>query len=129
MRKIKQIWHPYWNWECFHAGMYSNSSSIDMDAGREMYRQFLADIERFTLAMYRVILLWPISCEQFLTNPTMNRIAWLGQSSMCIETGVPRKFKSGFMLLAPQQQNAANAAAEKVLIEWIESQNTLNAGS
>ena len=86
MKKIRQIYHPYWDWECFHAGMYSNSSSIDMDAGREMYRQFLADIERFTLAMYRVVLLWPISCEQFLTNPTMNRIAWLGQSSMCIES-------------------------------------------
>ena len=62
-------------------------------------------------------------------QPNINRIAWLGQASMCIETGLPRKFKSGFMLLTPQQQNAANNAAEEVLIEWIESRNTLNCGS
>lgn len=129
MKKIKQIYHPYWNWECYHAGMYATKSDIDMDYGRSMYQEFLSDIERFTLAMYRVIVLWPISCEQFLTNPNINRIAWLGQASMCIETGLPRKFKSGFMLLTPQQQNAANNAAEEVFIEWIESQSTLKDGS
>lgn len=129
MKKIKQIYHPYWDWECYHAGMYAAKYDIDMEAGRSMYQEFLSDIGRFTLAMYRVIVLWPVSCEQFLTNPNINRIAWLGQASMCIETGLPRKFKSGFMLLTQQQQNAANSAAEKVLIEWIESQSTLRGGS
>lgn len=129
MKKIKQIYHPYWDWECFHAGMYATKSDIDMETGRTMYQEFLSNIEKFTLAMYRVILLWPVSCEQFLTNQNINRIAWLGQSSMCLETGLSRKYKSGFMLLTAQQQNAANNAAEKVLIEWIESQSTSNHGS
>jgi len=120
MKKIKQIYHPYWDWECFHAGMYSTKCEIDMEIGRKMYREFLSDIAKFTLAMYRVTLLWPISCEQFLTNPNINRIAWLGQSSMCIETGLPRKYKSGFMLLTDNQQNMANYAAEQILTEWID---------
>lgn len=129
MKKIKQIYHPYWNWECFHAGMYATKSDIDMDTGREMYRQFLSNLDRFIASMYWVILSWPVSCEQFLTNPSINRIAWLGQASMCIDNGLPRKYKSGFMLLTYEQQNAANNAAEKVLIEWIELQSTLKLGN
>lgn len=121
--RVKRIYHPYWDWECYHAGMYSNSQ-LDADFAKGMYRDFLASVETFNFFMHRVIEEWTKSCEQFLTNPDTNRIAWLGQSSMCIATGVPRKYRSGFMLLTDQQQNAANNEALKVLIEWIESRNT-----
>lgn len=98
--------------------MYS-PVSIDRDTAMQKYAEFLRNIPRFERAMQRVITEWPRSCEQFLTNDSVNRIAWLGQAAMCIETGIPRMFRAGFSLLTEDQQLRANAAAEKVLRAWI----------
>lgn len=115
---MKQIFHGYQHWECYQAGMYSDVDITDRDGYAE-YARFLADIPRFKTAMYRVIAEWPRSCEHFLSNPSVNRIAWLGQSAMCIETGISRKYRSGFRLLTADQQASANQAANTVLVSWI----------
>lgn len=118
---MRRIYHHWETWECFKAGFYETSPPDGMDADQATgaYRDFLADIARFNSAMARVLAEWPHSCEQFLSNPNINRIAWLGQSAMCIDTGVPSVFRGGFKLLTPQQQRAANRAAEIVLEQWL----------
>ena len=83
-----------------------------------LYAKFLSNDMLFLRAMNRVINEWPVSCEQFLTNVSINRIAWLGQSAACIEIGVPSKFKSGFNLLSFEDRNKANNLANEVLIAW-----------
>ena len=87
------------------------------------YRDFLADIPRFKNAMHRVITEWPNSSEHYLTNERMNRIAWLGQSAMCIDTGVPARFCGGYNLLSTEQQERADRAALEYLNIWL-SQNS-----
>jgi hypothetical protein len=79
---------------------------------------FLADIPRFQNAMNRVFVEWPHSCEQFLTNEQINRVAWLGQASMCIETGISSAFRGGFKMLSAIQQQQANIAAEMAIKAW-----------
>lgn len=86
------------------------------------YADFLRDIPRFEDALARVITEWPISCEQFLSNDSINRVAWLGQSSMCIATGVPRVFRGGFNLLDDAEQKLANVTAFEWLNVWLQSQ-------
>jgi hypothetical protein len=83
------------------------------------YAKFLADIPRFKRAMDRVLLEWKNSCEHYLTNESMNRIAWLGQSAACIDMGIPRRFRGGFNLLAEDQKLAANDAALEYLNKWL----------
>lgn len=119
--RIKKIWHPWNLWECYRAGFYSSALPDGMDAetARQEYKKFLSDIPRFKAAMQRVSREWPNSCEHFLTNEQINRIAWLGQSSMCIETGIGSSFRGGFKLLTLQGQRNANAAAQTFLTEWI----------
>ena len=85
----------------------------------ESYAAFLRDISRFEWAMDRVLAEWPHSCEHFLSNESMNRIAWLGQSSMCIDTGVPACYRAGFKLLSEAEQAAANFAAFRRLEGWL----------
>ena len=99
--------------------MYVNEESHDRESSMRAYRDFLADLPRFKAAMRRVLDEWPKSCEHFLTKTSTNRVAWLGQASMCIETGIPAKFKAGFSLLTEDEQRAANEAAEEVLTAWI----------
>lgn len=120
MTKIKRLYHHWEKWECYPAGFYETVApdGMDSDAACEAYREFLADIPRFEKALQRVLNEWPNSCEQFLSNIHINRIAWLGQASMCIETRIPACFRAGFKLLDAKQQQAADAAAARTLHHW-----------
>jgi hypothetical protein len=91
----------------------------DREGRLQSYAEFLRDLPRFAKALERVLMEWPIACEQFLSNESINRIAWLGQASMCLETGVPRKYRAGFMRLSVQEQRRANATAQQALTRWI----------
>ena len=49
----------------------------------------------------------------------MNRIAYLGQASVCYAKGIPAVFRGGFSLLTDEQQLAANKLALKYLNKWL----------
>ncbi len=115
---MKQIFHPYTEWECFLAGMYSGKNGIDIDEGRAKYAGFLRNTAGFASAMNAVSIEWPKSCEHFLTNYHINRIAWLGQSSACYATGLSRAFRSGFYNMTATEQGVANMTAKNFLIQW-----------
>lgn len=120
MNDTSRIFHTYDKWECHKAGFYA-SKFQDKTAQecKEMYRDFLADESRFRAALTGVISEWVHSCEHYLTNSAMNRIAWLGQAAMCYATGVPSVFCSGFNMLSEEQQNAANQVALDALNDWM----------
>ena len=84
-----------------------------------MYRDFLSNLELFEIGMEKVAREWVHSCDQFLTNPSINRIAWLGQSAMCSMTGIPSAFRGGFRLLSASGQESANKCAEEFLTRWV----------
>ena len=115
---MKRIWHPWTAWECVRAGFYATTCELSPDDAKLAYAAFLRDTPRFAAALERVLMEWPTSCEHFLTNESINRIAWLGQASMCIATGVPSVYRGGFKLLSTSEQRTANATAEAYLIKW-----------
>lgn len=120
---IRRIYYPWWKWECYPAGMYSTTPPAGMSADdcKHAYKDFLADLDLFEYAMTEVTDTWVHSSIHFLTNSSMNRIAWLGQAAMCISTGVSSKFKAGFSLLTSVQQSDANQCAATFLEKWIET--------
>lgn len=116
-----RIFHTYDKWECEKAGFYKQSvEGMSAEECKLAYRDFLSDLDRFRKAAQSVISEWPCSCEHYLTNHAMNRIAWMGQAAMCYETGIPSKYCSGFSLLSDEQQEAANNVALDVINEWME---------
>jgi hypothetical protein len=119
---VKRIYHHWEKWECVKHGFYETCAPNGMssDEAKEAYRDFLIDTPRFIKAMERVIDEWPHSCDQFLSNMSINRIAWMGQASMCIDTKVPCCFRGGFKLLSAAQQKTANACAALMIDFWVE---------
>lgn len=117
---MKRVFHPWWDWECYRGGMYS---AVEMEYRKAIgeYANFLADTVRFRNALDRVLKEWPVSCEQFLSNESINRIAWLGQASMCIDTRIPARYRAGFKLLTNNEQAIANATALCCLNKWLVS--------
>lgn len=121
---MNRIYHTWDKWECYPAGFFENRpNNRNRTEGicKRMYAQFLANITRFEEAMAGVLRDWPNSCEQWLSNERMNRIAWLGQAAMCYATGIPSTYCGGFNQLTPEQQLAANLAALKYLNIWLQS--------
>lgn len=120
--KGKRIFHTFDKWECEKAGFYAqNFEDKKAPECEKMYRDFLQDPERFKAAAKKVISTWKYSCEHYLTNIALNRIAWIGQASMCFETGVPSRFCSGFNLLTDEEKEIANQVALDALNEWLGS--------
>lgn len=117
-----RVFHTFDKWECHKAGFYA--SCVDgMTAGQCVaeYKRVLSDQELFGSILEKVITEWKHSCEHYLTNPSMNRIAWLGQAAVCYATKVPSKFCSGWNELNESEQSAANETALKYLNRWLES--------
>lgn len=115
-----RIFHTHDKWECHKAGFYaSKKEGLDAEQCELMYAEFLRDDERFRDALGRLTVEWIHSCEHYLTNKAMNRIAWLGQAAMCYATGVPSVFCSGFNRLSQDEQERANQTALEYLNMWL----------
>lgn len=115
-----RIFHTYDKWECYKAGFYDNfKDGLKKEQCEEIYRAFLANLDEFEDALSHVTTEWVNSCEHYLTNAAMNRIAWLGQTSVCYAKGIPSAFRSGFSLLTKDQQIAANELALRYLNKWL----------
>lgn len=121
-----RIFHEWQKWECYPAGFYSDKPPLGMTAEdcEIAYRDFLRDLPRFDAALTRVFREWPTSAEHYLTNQRMNRIAWLGQASMCIETGVPSRFCGGYNMLEESERLAADNKALEHLNAWLVSRGS-----
>ncbi len=119
-----RIFHTFEKWECHKAGFYaSKKDGMTAEECEKHYADFLSKDELFIGALRGVIDNWINSCEHYLTNKAMNRIAWLGQAAMCYATGVPSKFCSGFNLLTNEQQDRANEVALEALNIWMVKYN------
>lgn len=120
---MNRIYHTWDKWECYPAGFYEKrpkDKAISDDEAREIYTNLLANTEEFEAALERVITEWRHSCEHYLTNESMNRIAWLGQAALCLAKGVPAIFRGGFVDLPLDLQRRANETALKYLNKWRE---------
>ena len=116
-----RILHTWEKWECYPAGFYDDKPPVGFtkEQCEETYRTMLADTTAFEIALCRVITEWPKSCEHYLTNDRMNRIAWLGQAALCIAHGIPSTFRGGYNLLTEEQQAQADRTALRWLNSWL----------
>jgi hypothetical protein len=116
-----RIFHTHDKWECEKAGFYETKPPKGMTADhcRAYYRELLTDITEFERILDGVISEWKHSCEHYLTNGAMNRIAWLGQAALCYKFGIPSEFRGGYGLLTEAQQLAADEAALRALNKWM----------
>lgn len=120
---MKRIYHRWEKWECVKSGFFdTEAKGMNADQARVLYAEFLGSKKRFEKGLKRVLAEWKFTCEHFLSNESLNRIAFLGQAAMNIETGVPSIFRAGFKLLSVMEQEKADRLANRYLKVW-EKQN------
>lgn len=120
-QESSRIFHTYEKWECAKAGFYESRSkeNYSKEEAEEKYSDFLKDLDLFEKALNKVINEWKYSCEHYLSNENMNRIAWLGQASACIELGLPSCYRGGYNLLTEEEKKMADGLAFKYLNKWL----------
>lgn len=116
-----RMYHTWDKWECYRAGFYAERpAGMTNEEGEAKYRDFLADLPAFRASLEIVVGEWKFSCEHYLTNDRMNRIAWLGQAAVAQALGIPSVCRGGYNMLTKEQQSAADALALEYLNKWLQ---------
>jgi ParB-like nuclease family protein len=117
----ERIFHTWEKWECYRHGFYEERppNNLSQAQGEEQYRAFLADLNRFEESLTTITREWKFSCEHYLTNDRMNRVAWLGQASVAEALRIPSCCRGGYHMLTQEQKYAADQLALKYLNEWL----------
>jgi len=118
----RRIYHPFDKWECHKAGFYkSGKDGFTHDECKDEFKRILSNQDLFSSILSKLIVEWKYSCEHYLTNYSMNRIAWLGQASVCYESGVPSRYANAWFDLDEETQKEANNTALKYLNTWLKN--------
>jgi ParB-like chromosome segregation protein Spo0J len=115
-----RIFHTYEKWECFRYGFYNSvKDGFSQEQCENEYLTVLSNPNLFSEILTKIISEWKYSCEHYLSNKSMNRIAWLGQAAVCYHSGIPSKFCAGWNLLSEKQKEDANNVALVYLNKWL----------
>lgn len=122
---MKQIFHHYTEWEDFQSGMYNPPCLASIETGitseerMEKVVELFSDKELCYEYMSKVVHEWKIAAEQNLTNPIVNRRAWIGQCACFMYAGVhDEETRKAWCMMEQRIQIQANKIAEKVIREW-----------
>lgn len=69
--------------------------------------------------MRRVAKEWKYSCENALTDVSLNQRAWIGHAACAFAIGVPEDItRKAWGMLSERQKKEANAEADAAIQEW-----------
>lgn len=116
--KINQIFHHFSKWEDNKAGFYDTTCEEYKEHIQKSIK-LLSNQKEFRKYATKVITEWIFSCEQNLTDPSLNKIAYIGQSACCLANGTPAFVtRNSWSYIDEIDQRLANNTAREVLKEW-----------
>jgi len=116
----ERIFHTWDKWECYKAGFYENTvKDKSHEECEALFISTLSDQKLFGSILEKLIVEWKNSCEHYLTNKSMNRIAWLGQAAVCFHCSVPSRYSSAWFDIPEEVRDEANETALTYLNKWL----------
>ena len=120
--KIKRVFHRWEKCEEYKTNMWRAVPPECRDDYVAKSRQLMLDCDAFELAMRKAVDEWPFSCEAALSASTMNHQAWIGHAGCAIAHNAPEDLtRQAWRTLTKEQQDAANAAADRAIAYWREN--------
>lgn len=114
---MDRIYHHYLDWEEMEHNMWG---CVD-DRKKYLKRaiEFTSDHKKYGRFMMRVVLEWPVSCENALTDDSINKKAWVGHAATALALGCPEDItREAWSNLTDEQQLLANNQARKAIQTW-----------
>lgn len=121
---MKQVFHPYDEWEGFRAGMYDPCKTGRTDRVMTA-KQLLSNPEKLKQYMELVTVEWPNETEHVLTDQSISHRAWLGQSACNLYGNIREdETREAWGYLTNKQRLDANRVADMVDRKWCEGRET-----
>jgi hypothetical protein len=119
-KKFKRVYHPYWEWEEVPHNMWGTVENKKEWVQRAI--EFTGNHNLYGSYMMRVIQEWPISCENALTDSSLNRRAWVGHAAVALALQCPEDIvREAWKHLSYEQQLLANKEADGAIAAWEQS--------
>lgn len=116
-KQIEQVWRDVREWEEIAHNMWGEV--VNSKYALEQAIAFTGDHKLYGSYMGRVVSEWPISCENALTDPHLNRKAWLGHAAVALALNIPEDItRKAWGLLSDEQKFLANKEAERWIAVW-----------
>lgn len=123
---MKQIYHPYHLWEDHKLGFYDNCSGGIKQEYIEKIIEMFSDQDKTREYMMRVVNTWQYSLEHNLTNSSINKVAYLGQSACCLYCGAPSTVTmEAWRLVSLENRDKADEIAMECIKKWEEQNKTI----
>jgi len=114
---IKRVYRPYYDWEEINHNMWGCVQDRKLWVRRAV--KFTSDHKKYGRFMMRVINEWTVSCENALTDTTINRKAWVGHAAVALAIGCPEDIvREAWGMLTDEQRLLANKEAERAIRLW-----------
>jgi hypothetical protein len=124
---MKQIYHNFELWEEYHAGMWRKESRLYEERELPKAISFTSDHVKYGGAMLEVVENWKYSCENNLSNLSINRKAWIGHAACCYKHGWPEYLvRRAWWNLTEKQRNLADKQALNAIKVWEQKQRSLS---
>ena len=115
--RFKRIYHPIWDWEENNYNMWGECQ--DRSAMLKKAIAFTGNHKKYGRFMRRVVNEWKYSCENALTDYSLNRKAWLGHAATALALACPEDItREAWGHLSDEQQLLANREAENSIQQW-----------
>jgi hypothetical protein len=117
MTKLTRVYHPVSKWEEIAFNMWGDVD--DNRAALESAVSFTGNHRLYGSYMFRVIEEWPVSCENALTDPVLNKKAWVGHAAVALALQIPEDItRKAWGLLSHEQRILANKEAARAVRKW-----------
>lgn len=88
----------------------------------EMAIEFTGDYKLYGSFMEKVVNDWEFSCENALTDPGLNKRAWVGHAACAMALSCPEEItRKAWGRLSSEQQLLANKEADRAIRIWNEN--------
>lgn len=115
--QLERVYHPWDTWEEVAHNMWG-----DVDDKKVYLKhaiKFTGDHKRYGRFMMRVVEEWPVSCENALTDPAINKKAWVGHAACALALECPEHItREAWSHLTDEQQLLANEKAQHAIDAW-----------
>lgn len=119
--RVKRIYHHFEKCEEYKSNMWKPCPPVERDKYIAEAAALMIAHDDFYAAMMQAVTDWPRSCEANLTASSINHQAWLGHAGCAIAVGSPEDMtRLAWRTLTQEQQDLANAAADKAIANWRE---------
>ena len=115
--KLERVYLPYDCWEEIDHNMWGTVT--DAKGALQEALTFTSDHVLYGSYMRRVSKEWPNSCENALTDNTLNRKAWIGHAAVSLALNIPEDItRKAWGFLTNEQRILANEQARRAIQSW-----------